>query len=90
MDWQGEAARLIALVDKSLPESATLPERKKACRSAGGYHFHGGTSWGKKVWAKHTRRYLEKYGLTPLREKHGPTLGPDICFPFRPPLTKSP
>mgnify|MGYP000137187158 CR=1 FL=1 len=83
MDWQGEAAKLIAQVHAELPDSASLADRKKACREAGGWHFHGGTSWGKKVWAKHTRRYLEKFGLPPLQQKHQPTFGPDICFPFR-------
>lgn len=83
MDWQGDARKLIAEVAATLPASATLQERRKALRAAGGYHYHGGTSWGKKVWAKHSRAYLEKFGLPPLRERHEPTFGPDICFPFK-------
>lgn len=84
MDWQGEAKRLIAAVHASLPENASLAERKKACRAAGGYHYHGGTSWGKKVWAKHTRAYLEMHGLPPRRPPpEAPQFADDIFFPYR-------
>ncbi len=34
------------------------------------------TSWGKKVWAKHSRKYLEKFGPPPLKAKASTTTIP--------------
>lgn len=65
IDWQKAAAETISSVHSSLPESADLAARKKALRDARPWEFSA-TSWGKKVWAKHSRKYLEKYGLPPL------------------------
>jgi len=68
IDWQNTAARVVAEVDRSLPADADLATRKKALRAARPWEF-GATSWGRKVWAKHSRKYLEKFGLPPLKAK---------------------
>lgn len=64
--WQKEAAATIARVDQIVGPHADLATRKKALNAARPYEFSV-TSWGKKVWAKHSRKYLEKHGLPPLK-----------------------
>ena len=97
-DWKGSARRFIADAVKDLPPEATLTERRAALRLVAGL-FHLGTSWGKKVWARECRRYLEQHGLPPLaprplspkhmallegtRSQHVKLARPDITFPFR-------
>lgn len=73
MNWQYVASSVIAEVHKSLPSDADLKTRKRALRQARPYEFRV-TSWGRKVWAKHARNYLEKYGLEPLAMKRGNSL----------------
>lgn len=68
IDWQKTAASVISEVHRSLPADADLQTRRKALRAAKPYEF-AVTSWGKKVWAKHQRKYLEKFGLPPLGAK---------------------
>lgn len=68
IDWQTTAASIVNKVDRSLPADADLATRKKALRDARPWEF-ASTSWGRKVWAKHSRKYLEKFGLTPLKSK---------------------
>lgn len=68
IDWQNTAAATIAAVDRNLPADADLATRKKALRAGRPWEF-ASTSWGKKVWAKHSRKYLEKFGLPPLKAK---------------------
>lgn len=70
MNWQSVASSVIGEVHKSLPTDADLKARKKALNEARPYEFCV-TSWGRKVWAKHVRNYLEKYGLEPLAVKRG-------------------
>lgn len=67
IDWQKVAAAQIQAAHESLPSDADLAARKRALRAARPWEF-AATSWGKKVWAKHSRRYLEKHGLPPLHE----------------------
>lgn len=82
-DWQGEAKRHIAAIDLEFATDTPWQERQKRLRSAA-YQFHGGTSWGQKVWAKHCRQYLERHGKPPrTTPKNEPTFAPDIVFPFR-------
>jgi hypothetical protein len=79
-----------------LPADATLGDRRKALKRRAS-EFHLGTSWGKKVWSRECRKYLEReQGLPPLSEA-GPNpprsqvgrkllagqLSGDIIFPFR-------
>lgn len=80
-DWQAAAKAFIADIDASLPPDATLPQRRSALRKRAG-EFHMGTSWGKKVWSKHCRIYLERHGQLPRRLRDQPTLPADIIFPF--------
>ena len=68
INWQTTAASVVAEVDRSLPEDADLATRKRALRAARPWEF-ASTSWGRKVWAKHSRKYLEKFGLPPLKAK---------------------
>lgn len=64
-DW-GEAARQdIAEVAKGFGPETPLKERQRALR-AHAHDFHGGTSWGKKVWSRECRKYLEQHGLPPI------------------------
>ncbi len=91
-DWGGDARWFIADATKDLPETATVKERRAALREVGGT-FHMGTSWGKKVWSRECRKYLERHGLEPLpsrkvEETKQPRLlaaleRGDIVFPFR-------
>jgi len=79
-DWQKDAPRIIGEVHKANPD-ATPAELRKLLRAQAG-NFHGGTSWGQKVWSKHCRIYIAR--LT-----DGAPLSPtvkwpdDIVFPFR-------
>jgi hypothetical protein len=68
IDWQNTASSVIGEVDRNLPAEADLATRKRALRAARPGVF-GSTSWGRKVWAKHSRKYLEKFGLPPLKAK---------------------
>jgi hypothetical protein len=61
-NWQRDAPLCIEQATKDLSADATLTERRSALRKAA-FDFHGGTSWGKKVWSKHVRKYLEFHGL---------------------------
>ena len=68
IDWQKTASHVIGEVHRNLPADADLAARKKALRAARPWEY-ASTSWGKKVWAKHSRKYLEKHGLPPLKPK---------------------
>jgi hypothetical protein len=61
-NWREEAESVLASVDASLPADADLTTRRQACLRAKPWEFHV-TSWGRKVWAKAQRAYLEKHGL---------------------------
>lgn len=76
INWQTAAAQTVDEVDRSLPADADLKARKRALNAARPWEF-AVTSWGRKVWAKHARQYLEKHGLPPLHPKPGlPLLSP--------------
>lgn len=73
-----------------LPADASLDDRRKALRKDATL-FHGGTSWGRKVWSREVRKYLEQHGLPPrtvadispqskLRRR---LESGDITFPFK-------
>lgn len=68
IDWQNAAAATIQEVDQAIPPDADLQARKRALNAARPYEF-AVTSWGRKVWARHARKYLEKHGLPPLHQK---------------------
>lgn len=84
-DWQAEAKKQIALVDRQFEAGTSWQERQTYLRKAA-WFFHGGTSWGKRVWAKHCRAYLESHGKPPRKvpEASAPLFASDITFPFRP------
>ena len=80
-DWQNAAPRWIANIHRDNPD-ATPTELRKLLR-AEAHNFHGGTSWGKKVWSKHCNAYLAKLtgkGATTARAIKWPD---DIVFPWR-------
>lgn len=89
-DWQREVHNHIAHAVKDLPPDATLKDRRAALRKEAPV-FHLGTSWGKRVWSKAARKYLEQHGLpkrtladVPVTSKqHIKIVQPDITFPFR-------
>lgn len=80
-NWQVDAPRMIAAIHSDNPD-ATPVELRKLFR-AQAYNFHGGTSWGKKVWSKHCNTYLAR--LTgQAAPKARPVVWPaDIVFPWR-------
>ena len=83
-DWLGRARIFIGDLDRSLPEDATLKERRKLLREKG-WHFHGGTFWGRRQYGKACREYLERHGQ-PRREaavEFSPLFASDIVFPYR-------
>lgn len=67
INWQEVAKTTIEQVSRDVPDDADLAFRKKALRAARPWEF-AATSWGRKVWAKHARKYLEKHGLPPLHK----------------------
>lgn len=82
MTWMQSARSIIAEIHADLPAEATLKQRRSALRKAAG-HFHGGTSWGRKVWSRATREYLQHHGLPPLERQNKHLFPADIIFPFR-------
>lgn len=68
IDWQKTASAVIGEVHRNLPADADLKTRRRALLAAKPWEFSA-TSWGTKVWAKHQRKYLEKFGLPPLHPK---------------------
>lgn len=88
MNWQRMATDRIALINATLAADATLADRRKALREVA-WQFHGGTSWGKKVWGKHCRAYLERHGQKPrlpVQDAASPMFADDISFPDHTPL----
>lgn len=81
-DWQAAAKARIHALTKDLPDETPLAERRRILRRAA-HGFHGGTSWGKRVWSKHCRLYLMRHGLAPKPVESSPLFGPDIIFPYR-------
>jgi hypothetical protein len=78
--WAEAARSLISKVHAGLDDSATLKDRRRALRAVGP-GFHGGTYWGRKVWGREVRKYLERHGLPP-RSPRDLQLPDDIAFPF--------
>ena len=81
-NWGEEARYRIDKILAALPPDATLEDKRKALRAASG-DFHGGTSWGKKVWPRECRKYLQRLGLPPLKIESHPRFSDDIIFPYR-------
>lgn len=88
-NWGVDARMYIEDATKELPETASVQERRAALRKVGGL-YHMGTSWGKKVWSRECRKYLERHGLDPLavEDTHQPRLKAaldrgDVIFPYR-------
>jgi hypothetical protein len=87
MTLADRAQRLIAVVEQSIgdtkPDEA---EMRRILRNAG-HNFHGGTSWGLKIWRRECkphllRHYTVQEGAPPPKPwKAG--LPDDIIFPFR-------
>lgn len=85
--WREVALRQIAAIHKDMPE-ATAEELRKALRNRS-CDFHGGTSWGRKVWPKACREYLVAHfgqvaAVKQKRVEDSPLFNPaDHAFPFR-------
>lgn len=79
-NWQVDAPNWIAATHAEMP-GCTPAELRKALR-AKAQSFHGGTSWGAKVWSKHCTRYIA--ALSGGQSKAKPIeWAADIHFPFR-------
>lgn len=61
--WGQRADEVIYLVHRSLPEEATLAQRKKAIDEA--YPFGERRFFPYKVWLKKRRAYLVRFGYRP-------------------------
>lgn len=86
-DWTAAALHFIAKLEEGFAPDITLADRKKTLR-AEAWRFHQGTSWGKKVWSRESRKYLERHGLPPKtvnpRSNDAQKIfAPDIMFPWR-------
>jgi hypothetical protein len=89
-DWKASAREFITETVADLPDDASLDERRRKLRAAAG-EFHGGTSWGKKVWSRECRKHLELHGLpprtvadiSPQSKLHARVAAGEITFPFR-------
>lgn len=64
MSWIDEAWRVIDEVDRSLPATATLAERKAALRAA--YPFGQRAYHPYKQWCKAQRAYLARFDRRPV------------------------
>lgn len=64
MSWLDCARSAIEDVHATLPADASLKQRRSALNAAA-ERFHMGTSWGRKVWSRAAREYLERHGLAP-------------------------
>lgn len=64
--WGDHARATIQRVALTIPDSATLKERKAAIDAA--YPFGTREHWPYKAWCKARRAYLERYGLEPIRK----------------------
>lgn len=80
--WRKSAQAAISRATAHLPPEATLAERKRALRGEG-EAFHGGTSWGRKVWGQECRKYYELHGQPKRKPEQHPRFADDITFPFR-------
>jgi hypothetical protein len=71
MTWIDRARSRIAKLDAELPADATIAQRRRMLRDNSS-SFHGGTSWGKKVWARAGREYLSRFikSIDAVPEKH--------------------
>ena len=87
-DWQAEAQKHLAKMDALFTPETTWQERQSTLRQCA-WKFHGGTSWGQKVWAKHCRNYLALHGK-PQPAKSAPLFADDIVFPFRASVDRNP
>lgn len=83
--WRENAFRRIKALHDAHPD-ATAEELRKLLRKASG-DFHGGTSWGKKVWPSACTQYLVRHfgaaGVPQRRVEDSPLFGPDIVFPWK-------
>lgn len=58
--WRENALGRIAAIHRDMPEGATAEELRAELRRHSG-DFHGGTSWGKKVWPKACAEYIKRH-----------------------------
>jgi hypothetical protein len=79
-NWQADAPHMIAAIHSDMPD-ASPADLRKALRLHSS-DFSMGTSWGKKVWAKHCKIYLARMagGSMPNPKTQWPA---DIAFPFK-------
>lgn len=59
MSWTEQARKVIAQVHATLPEDATLKQRKAALKNA--YPFGPRQYWPYRAWCKARREYLARF-----------------------------
>lgn len=57
--WLERGIAMIAALDAQLPADMPIAERKKLIQQEA-WRFHGGTSWGRKIWPKAKRAYFKE------------------------------
>lgn len=80
-NWQIDAPRMIAEIHKAMPGCSPDELRKELRKHS--LNFSCGTSWGKKVWSKHCRIYLQKLTGNPQSAAVVVEWPDDIAFPFQ-------
>lgn len=68
MGWSAIARRVVGEVHATLPENATLAERKAALKAA--YPFGERAMWPYKAWCKAQREYLARHEPITPTNKH--------------------
>lgn len=87
-DWSAAAQAFISKIAEDFSPDTSEATVRKALRSHA-QEFHGGTSWGRKVWPRECRKYLAaRFGqdaaVKQARVEDSPLFNPaDIAFPFR-------
>jgi len=66
--WAERARATIERVALSIPDGATLKERKAAIDAA--YPFGERAYWPYRAWCKARRTYLSRYGYKPAAKTH--------------------
>ena len=83
--WRERAMALIARVHGGLGDACSLDELKSELRKHAN-SYHGGTSWGKRVWYQAKAQYYRQhFGVQPEQKpaEASPLCGDHVHFPYR-------
>ncbi len=88
MTWRERALALIDEVHREIGRDCTIEQLKAELRKHA-HDYHGGTSWGQKMWSSARQQYFKaKFGIQPAVKQRTVEDSPlfnasDIAFPFR-------